>query len=285
MKAIVAIVALALAALFASSVFVVNEREVAILFQFGAVKRTDFPPGIHMKAPLLQNVRKFDRRVLTLDTEPERYLTSEKKDVSVDYFVKWRIANVTRFYQATNGDEVLAAQRVGPIVRQALGREISERTLQQVVAGERSDLMQEIQTTTNKGAAELGVEVVDVRISRIDLPDEVSGPVFDRMRAERKQVANELRSQGTEAAEKIKADADRQRQVVIAEAERDAQRIRGEGEAKASQLYAEAFENDAAFYAFWRSLEAYRASFQGDDGVMVLDSDSEFFKYFDESAQ
>jgi len=285
MKTLFAALALAAAVLLASSVFIVNERELAVLFQFGAVKKTDFAPGMHFKVPLLQNVRKFDRRVLTLDTDPERYITSEKKDLSVDFFVKWRIANVSRFYTATNGDEELAAQRIGPIVRQALGREISERTLQQVVGGERSNLMDEVEKSTSRGASELGVEIVDVRISRIELPNEVSGPVFDRMRSERKQVANQLRSEGAEAAEKIRADADRQRQVVLAEAERDAASIRGEGEAQASKIYADAFRADPGFFSFWRSMEAYRASFHGEDGVLVIDADSEFFDHFKGSQQ
>lgn len=282
MKLFAGLAALVVAMLVAGSAFIVNERELAVLFQFGAVQRSDFEPGLHFKMPFVQNVRKFDRRILTLDSQPERYLTGEKKDVVVDFFVKWRIDDVAKYYTSTSGDELLATQRLSPIVRQALGREISERPLQEVVSGERSNLLEELRADTNRAAAELGIEIVDMRISRIELPDDslVRDSVFNRMRAERKQVANRLRSEGAEAAEKIRSDADRQRQVIVAEAERDAQKIRGEGEAEAARIYANAYQSDAEFYAFHRSLEAYRAAFRENDGVLVLDPKSEFFQYF-----
>ena len=282
MKLFAGLTALVLAMLVAGSAFIVNERELALLFQFGAVQRSDFAPGLHFKMPFVQNVKKFDRRILTLDSQPERYLTAEKKDVVVDFFVKWRIDDVAKYYTSTSGDELLATQRLSPIVRQALGREISERPLQEIVSGERSNLLDELRADTNKAASELGIEIVDMRISRIELPDDslVRDSVFNRMRAERKQVANRLRSEGAEAAEKIRSDADRQRQVIVAEAERDAQKIRGEGEAVAAQTYAKAYQADAEFYAFHRSLEAYRAAFRANDGVLVLDPKSEFFQYF-----
>ena len=278
------IIALVAALLLSSSVFIVNERELAVLFQFGAVQRTDFQPGLHFKLPLVQNVRKYDKRVLTVDTEPERYLTSEKKDVFVDFFVKWKISDVGKFYTATAGDEVLAAQRLSPIVRAALRREISERKLQEVLSG-RGDVIGSVIEDADKALGDLGVDVVDVRIVRIDLPDNVSESVYRRMRAERTKVANDLRATGQEAAETIRADADRQRQVILAEAQRDAQAARGTGDAKAAEIYAKAYGRDAEFYAFYRSLEAYRESFRDKDGVLVLDPDSEFFQYFGEGVQ
>jgi membrane protease subunit HflC len=285
MKPIAIIIALVLAVLLSSSVFVVNEREVAVLLQFGAVKRSDFAPGIHFKVPLVQTVRKYDRRILTLSTDPERFLTSENKYLLVDFFVKWRIKNVARFYTASSGDELTASQRLSPIVRQALAKEINARKLQEVVSVERGNVMQQLQATANTGAAELGIEIVDVRVKRIDLPEEVRGSVFDRMRSQRKQVANQLRSEGTELAETIRAGADRQRRVILAEAQRDSQMLRGEGDAQAAEIYAKAYTSDAEFYAFHRSLEAYREAFRNKDGVLVLDPKSEFFKYFGETAR
>jgi membrane protease subunit HflC len=278
------IVALVAALLLSSSVFVVNERELAVLFQFGAVQRTDFAPGLHFKLPLVQNVRKYDRRILTVDTEPERYLTSEKKDVFVDFFVKWKIADVGKFYTATAGDELLAAQRLSPIVRASLRQEISERKLQEVLSG-RGDVIGAVIAKADEALVDLGVDVVDVRIVRIDLPDNVSESVYRRMRAERTKVANDLRATGQEAAETIRAEADRQRQVILAEAQRDSQTARGTGDAKAAEIYAKAYGRDAEFYAFYRSLEAYRQSFRDKDGVLVLDPDSEFFQYFGEGLQ
>ncbi len=283
MKPIAVIAALLLAILASSSAFIVRENELAVLFQFGAVQRTDYAPGLHFKLPLVQNVRKFDRRILTLDNEPERYLTSEKKDVFVDFFVKWRILDVSKFYTASSGDEQLASQRLAPIVRQALGREINSRKLQEVISAERSNVMEELRESANKAVAELGIQIVDVRIKRIDLPEEVSDSVFRRMRAERTKVANELRSQGQEQSETIRADADRQRQVLLAEAQRDAQTWRGEGDAKAAAIYSRAYGEDAEFFAFWRSLQAYREAFRNKDGVIVLDPKSELFEYFGES--
>ena len=283
MKPIAVVALLLVAILGSSSAFIVRENELAVLFQFGAVQRTDFGPGLHFKLPLVQNVRKFDRRILTLDSEPERFLTSEKKDVFVDFFVKWRIADVSKFYTASSGDEQLAAQRLAPIVRQALGREINSRKLQEVISAERTNVMEELRESATKAVTELGIELVDVRIKRIDLPEEVSDSVFRRMRAERFKVANELRSQGQEQSETIRADADRQRQVLLAEAQRDGQTWRGEGDAKAAGIHARAYSRDAEFYAFWRSLQAYRESFRNKDGVIVLDPDSELFEYFGES--
>lgn len=280
MKSWIGFVVLAALVVLANSFFIVDESERAVLFQFGAVQRTDLKPGLHIKVPFLQNVRKFDKRVLTMNSEPERYLTSEAKDVLIDFFVKWRIADVARFYTASSGDEQVAQQRLSPIVRKGLGKEINARLLQDVVSVERSNVMSKLLVTANKAAADLGVEIVDVRIKRIELPEEVSGKVFDRMRTERTKVANELRSLGTEAADRIRADADRERQVILAEASRDADRLLGEAEATAADTYAKAYGQDPAFFDFYRSLEAYRKAFGDDNGVLVLDRNSEFFRHF-----
>lgn len=280
MRILPVIVALVLLMLLSSSMFVVRENELAALFQFGAIQRTDFKPGLHFKLPLFQVARKFDRRVLTLESEqPERYLTSERKDVKVDFFVKWRIKDVQRYYTASSGDSQVTNQRLLPVVRQALGKEINERKLAEVVSSERSNVMDQLLERTNAAVKELGIEIIDVRIKRIELPDEVSESVYNRMSAERKRVANDLRSRGNEAAETIRADADRQRQVLLAEADRDASKLRGEGEAAAAEIYAKAYQKDPEFYGFYRSLETYRESLKGKDTILLLDPKSELFQY------
>ncbi len=280
MKSSLGFIAAAALLLLANSIFIVDESQRALLFQFGAMQRSDYKPGLHFKLPFVQNVRKFDRRVQTLNTEPERYLTSEAKDVIIDFFVKWRIADVEKFYTASSGDPEVAAQRLSPIVRKGLGKEINGRLLQDVVSVERTNVMSKLLATANEAATDLGVELVDVRIKRIELPEEVSGKVFERMRTERFKVANELRSLGTEAADRIRADADRQRQVILAEASRDADRMLGEAEATATGTYARAYAADPSFFEFYRSLEAYRKSFGEDNSVLVLDRDNEFFRHF-----
>ena len=285
MKNLILIALLLLAVLGGNSLFIVREGERAVLLQFGRVVRSDFAPGLHLKAPFWQNVRKFERRIVTLDKEPQRYLTSEKKDVLVDFFVKWKIKDVSRFYTASSGDERLAESRLDSTSRNALGKEIVKRTLQEVVGDQRSTLMLDLRKSIDEAVAELGIEVVDVRVMRIDLPDEVSQKVFDRMTSERKSVANRLRSQGTEAAEKIRATAEKDAQIAIAEAQRDAQTLRGAGDADSAKIYADAYNRDPEFYAFWRSLEAYRASFAEPGSVLVLDPKSEFFQYFGEGAK
>ncbi|MEB2315508.1 MAG: protease modulator HflC [Xanthomonadaceae bacterium] len=266
--------------LLTSTIFVVREDQVGVLFQLGRIVKTDIEPGVHFKLPLVQDARTFDRRIMTLDSQPERYLTSEKKDVNVDFFAKWRIVEVGRYYTTTSGDELQAMQRLNPIIKEALRNQINQRTLQETVSDARSSMTEALVRTANEGTRSLGIEVVDVRIKRIDLPEEVSESVYNRMRAERSRVANELRSQGVEASETIRANADRERQVILANAERDAQRIRGEGDAQAADIYARAYGRDAEFYAFHRSLESYRTAFEGGDSVLVLDPDSEFFRYF-----
>lgn len=280
MRNIAVIIVLGLVLLASSAVFIVREAQVGVLFQLGRIVRTDIGPGVHFKMPLVQDVRIFDSRIMTLDSQPERYLTSEKKDVNVDFFAKWRISEVGRYYTTTSGDELQAMQRLNPIIKEALRNQINQRTLQETVSDARSSMTEALVRTANEGTKNLGIEVVDVRIKRIDLPEEVSESVYNRMSTERLRVANELRSQGVEASETIRANADRERQVILANAERDAQRIRGEGDARAAEIYAQAYGRDAEFYGFHRSLESYRSAFQNGDSVLVLDPDSEFFRYF-----
>jgi membrane protease subunit HflC len=284
MKPFALFLALIVALLASNSMFTVRENEYAVLFQFGAITRTDFEPGLHFKLPFVQNIRKFDRRLLTVDAEPERYFTAERKDVLVDFYAKWRIADVSQFYSSFQGDETLATQRLLQIIREPLRQAFQERKLADVVAA-RDDLIAQVIRNADTATAALGIDVVDVRMIRVDLPDELSEPVFRRMRAERQQVANDLRARGQEASETIRSDADRQRQILLAEAQRDAQKIRGEGDARAAEIYAKAYGSDTEFFAFTRSLEAYRESFRNKDGVMVLDKNSEFFQYFGEGGR
>lgn len=285
MKFAISIVVFIVLAIAASGLFVVNEGERAVVLQFGKVVRADFMPGLHYRYPFIQDVKKYEGRIVTLDKEPQRYLTSEKKDVLVDFFVKWRIADVARFYTATGGDEVLAETRLESTVRNALGKEIITRKVRDVVSDQRAGVMNAMREQLNAAVDELGIKVIDMRVMSIDLPTEVSQPVFDRMSAERKSVANRLRSEGTEASLGIRAQADQTQKVTIAEADRDASLIRGEGDAEAAKIYARAYQKDPEFYAFYRSLEAYRSSFANGDSVLVLDPKSEFFQYFGEGAK
>lgn len=261
------------------SVFKVYEWERVVLFRLGEIVRTDYEPGLHFMIPIINNVRKFDARALTLDVEPERFLTAEKKNVIVDSFVKWRIDDVTRFYTAVLGDEAQARQRLDQIIKDGMRGEFSKRTINEVISGERSRIMTALAVNANQQAKELGISIIDVRIKRIDLPPDVNSAVYRRMEAERTRVAKDFRSRGYEASERIRADADRQREVIIAEAYRDAEQVRGEGDAIAADTYAKAYTKNAEFYAFYRSLNAYRAAFGGKD-LLVLEPDSEFFQYF-----
>jgi membrane protease subunit HflC len=274
----------ALALLLAlGSTFVVNESQTAIVLKFGKIERSGLKPGLHFKIPLVEDVRKFDRRILSLDDAPQRYLTAEKKDVEIDFFVKWRIVDVTTFYRAASGgDEGAAKQRLTPIVQNALRDEINQLDLKSVVSSGRSNLTSRLLKSINAGAATLGIEVLDVRIKRINLPQdsEILPSVFNRMRAERARVANQLRAEGEQLAQGIKAEAERERRVLLADAEREAQQKRGEGDGRAAEIGAAAYGQDAEFYAFYRSLEAYRASMSDGKTVMVLDPDSEFLRYF-----
>lgn len=264
-----------------SSVFIVSETEYAIKFQLGRIVRADYEPGIHFKLPFVNNVRKFERRLLTLDTNPEQMLTAEQKFVAVDSFVKWRIVDVSRFYTSTQGNERVALNRLDSIVKDRVRNQIAARELVQVISEERVVIMQDIARAANEAAAEFGIEVVDVRIKAIELPDDVRESVFRRMAADRQKEANLYRFEGRESAERIRADADRQVQVLLAEAEREGQRLRGEGDARSTDIYAQAYGEDEEFYAFYRSLQAYGNAFGSSSDVMVIDPSSSFFDYFD----
>ena len=275
-------IALAVVAAFLllGSTYVVREGETAMVLKFGRVARTA-GPGLHVKYPLIETVFKFDRRLQVLDAEPERYLTSERKDVSVDFFAVGMIEDVRAFYRATGGDESIAIDRLAPIIKDSLRNEINARTLTEVVSGNRSELITEQLEAINRGASTVGVRIVDLRIKRIDLPtdSQVIQDVYRRMRAQRQQVASALRAEGEEAAQTIRAEADRERTVVLAEAERDAARLRGAGDADAARIYAGAYGDDPAFYAFHRSLEAYRKAFDGGNAAIVLDENDPFLQY------
>jgi len=268
-----------------SSAFVVNQTEYAIKFQLGRIVRADFDPGLHFKVPFINNVRKFDRRVLTLDTPSESMLTSEQKFVKVDSFIKWRIADVSKFYISTQGNELRALNRLEQIIKDRMRAQIASRTLVDVVSAERVNIMRDIQQAANAATSdEFGIEVIDVRIKSIELPDDVRDSVFRRMATDRQKEANLLRYQGREEAERIRADADRQVQVILAEAERDGQITRGAGDAKSTEIYAAAYGKDEEFFSFYRSLQAYGSSFGGNQDVLVLDPSSSFFDYFGSEA-
>ncbi len=267
-----------------ASTFVVNQWELALKLRLGEIVDSDYEPGLHFMVPVLNNVKKFDARIQTLDSRPERFLTIEKKDVIVDSYAKWRIANVSQFFRSTGGDEDKTARLLSERINTSLRDEFGKRTIQEVVSGERAEIMQLLTDDSDAKAAELGVEIIDVRVKQIDLPPEVSESVYGRMRAERERVARDLRALGAEAAERIRADADRQREVILAEAFREAEQLRGSGDAKAAEIYAKAYNQNPEFYAFFRSLSAYENVFDSGGDVMVLRPDSEFFRYFDSKA-
>lgn len=276
------VLVLGLAILGAMSLFIVKESQTAILLQFGKIQRTDIQPGLHFKMPVVQSVRTFDRRIQTLDRDPERYLTQEQKNVIVDFFVKWRIADVQRFYTSTGGDFSQANNRLSVLIIRRSRDEFGKRTVQQVVSGERTEIMDKLVVALQEPAAEFGIEIVDVRIKRVDWPDDISQSVYNRMRSERQETANRLRSEGEEEARQLRAEADRQREVIIAEAEREAQITRGQGDALAIEIYASAYERDREFYRFYRSLDAYRNTFRSTADILLLEPNSEFFRYFKE---
>lgn len=266
--------------LASTSLFTVDQRQYAIVFQLGEVRNVIEQPGLHFKWPLVQNVRVFDRRILTLDSaDPERFITSEKKNVLVDLFVKWRITDVKQYYISVGGNERLAETRLLQTVNAGLREEFGRRTVHEVVSGERDRIMEDMRSKANVDAVKIGVEIVDVRLKRVDLPSEVSESVYRRMEAERKRVANELRSRGSAEAEKIRADADRQREIIVAEAYREAQKIKGEGDAQAAAIYGSAFGSNPEFYAFYRSMDAYQKSFRSKSDVLVVEPNSDFFRY------
>jgi membrane protease subunit HflC len=279
-RTILLILVVALSFVGVSSLFIVTETEFAIKFQLGRIVKSDYGPGIHVKAPFINNVRKFDNRLLTLDTNPEQMLTSEQKFVAVDSFVKWRIVDVERFYTSTQGNERVALNRLDSIVKDRIRNEIARRKLVEVISEQRVSTMQDIAVAANEAAAEFGIQVDDVRIKAIELPDDVRESVFRRMAADRQKEANLLRFEGREAAERIRADADREARVILAEAERDGQKLRGEGDARSTEIYANSFGQDEEFYAFTRSLQAYGNSFGNSTDVMVLNPTSSFFDYF-----
>lgn len=267
--------------LLSSTLFTVDEREKAIVLQLGEIRDVVEEPGLGFKLPLVQNVRYFDDRILTLDTpDAERFITSEKKNVLVDSFVKWRIKSVRQYYVSVAGDEARATTRLTQTVNAALREEFGKRTVPEVVSGERDKIMQVVLAKVQDDAERIGVEIIDVRLKRVELPAEVSEAVYRRMEAERRAVASELRSQGFSEAEKIRAEADRDREVIVANAYSKAQAVKGEGDAKATAIYAKAFSQNPEFYSFYRSLEAYRASFSNRSDVLVLDPSSDFFRFF-----
>ena len=264
----------------AMSIFTVDQRQFALVFQLGEVKRQISEPGLYFKIPMIQNVRLFDKRILTLDNnDPERFITSEKKNVLVDSYIKWRIIDPNLYYISVGGDEARAKTRLNQTVNAGLREEFGKRTVHDVISGEREKIMDDMREKADADARKIGVQIVDVRLKRVELPNEVSEAVYRRMEAERKRVANELRSEGSAEAEKIRADADRQREVIVANAYRDAQKIKGDGDAQATAIYAKAFNQNPEFYAFYRSLEAYRGSFKNKSDLLVVEPGSEFFKY------
>ena len=280
----VIVVAVTVLVVLSLSAFTVDQRQRAIVFQLGEVKDVVEEPGLHFKWPLIQNVRYFDRRILTWDDpEPQSFITAENKPVLVDAFVKWRIIDAKKYYvsvASSGGDETAAARRITQTVTGLLREEFGKRTVHDVVSGERHEIMNTVREKVDQDVRPLGVQVVDVRLKRVDLPQEVSADVYRRMESERKRVASKLRSDGSAEAEKIRANADKQREVIIAQAYSTAQKVKGEGDAKAAAIYAKAFNENPEFYSFYRSLDAYRASFKNKSDVLVLDPNSEFFKYF-----
>ncbi len=284
-RSFVALGFLAGAALLASSsLYVVNETERAIRLQFGEVVETDIQPGLRWKIPVYNTVRLFDTRVQTLDARPSRYLTGDRKGVIVDSFVKWQIVDVTRYYEATAGDEQAAMRLIAPRVDESLRNEFGRRTLVEIVSEQRDELMERpIEELTAALRREMGVRILDIRVKQIDLPTEVSNSVYERMRTERQREAREYRAQGQEQAERIRAAADRNREVILASAQRDSEILRGEGDAEAARIYAEAFQQDAEFYRFTRSLQAYRESFNSSGDILVISPKSEFFRYLESS--
>ena len=273
------IVAFALLTL-ANTAFIVDQREKAVLFQLGELTRADYEPGLHFKLPFMQSVTRFDARIQELDNPTENFLTAEKKNVEVDSYVKWRIADPTQYYRATGGQSIVAADRLSAIVNSGLRSQFGSRTIQQAINTDRVAMMQALEKDAKEKVKELGVEIIDVRIKSINLPREVSDSVYDRMRAERTRVATELRAKGAEEGEKIRANADRDAQVTVADAYRDAEKLRGEGDAKAAEIYAKAYGADAEFYKFYRSLSAYRDSIGGPNDVLVVEPKGEFFDAF-----
>lgn len=284
-KNFLVIVGVIAAILASQSVFTVSEQQKAIKFRFGEIVNDDYQPGLHIKFPIVNSVVKFEDRVLTRTNPTEEFLTNEKKNLFVDFFVKWRITDVAQFYRATGGDETAGSDRLIEIIKDGIRGEFAKRTVVEVVSAERSELMDDMLEKAGKTAAELGISIVDVRVKRIDLPDEVSTSVYSRMRQERKRVADQLRAEGKEAYARIVADADRQRVVILAEAYREAEELRGDGDAQSADIYARAYTRDPEFFTFYRSMQAYRNSIGTEGDILVLQPDSEYFQYLNRSIE
>lgn len=266
--------------ILAAATFRIFQYEQAVVFKFGEIQKTDDEPGLHFLVPIMNTVKKFEARLLNMDQEPQRFLTAEKKDVIVDYYAKWRISDVGKFYTSTRGGDIQYANGLlGQRINRALRDEFGKRTVQEVVAGERGEILDIVAGATQQLKDELGISVVDVRTKRIDLPEEVSSSVYARMRAERTRVAKDFRARGAEASERIKANADKEREIIVANAEKDAEIIRGEGDARATEIYASAFNKNEEFFSFYRSINAYKNSF-GNNDILLIEPQSEFFKYF-----
>lgn len=266
--------------IISSSTYIVDQREVALKFRFKEIVESNIEPGLHFKLPLIHTIKKFNAQILTLDAKPDRFLTNEKKYVRVDFFVKWRISDVSEFYRATRGDITRAKDRLEGIMKDGLRNEFSKRTIQEAISGERGEIITSLRDKSNIDAKELGIEIIDARVSQIDFPSSVSESVYERMRSERKRVAQDFRSRGKEEAEKIKAAADRESTIIKADAYSQGETMRGEGDAKSAAIYAKAYNKDAEFYAFYRSLAAYEKSLANSGDIMVIEPDSEFFRYF-----
>lgn len=284
MKAIIGLFIAAILFIGSNSLFVVNQWETGVVFRLGQIVKSDLEPGLHFKTPFINNVRTFDKRIQTMDSQPERYLTGELKNLEVDSYVKWRVSNVEAFYTSMGGDFNLANQRLSQIVKDGLRSQFGSRTVQQVVSGDRVEVAENITRLANIEATQFGIDIVDVRIKRIDLPRDISDSVYRRMEAERNRVAADLRSLGGEAAERLRADADRQRTITVAEAYREAEQTRGEGDGQSAQIYSKAYSADKEFFSFYQSLNAYRDSFSSKSDIIILDPNTDFFKHFNRSS-
>ena len=274
---------LAVAVVIAMSTFIVHERELAIKFKLGEIVESDYEPGIYFQIPIINNVRKFDSRILTMDTPSERFLTAEKKNVIVNSFAKWKIVDPKTFYTATAGDERQAIARMASIINNELKGQIASKNMREVISGERAEIMQVVTDNAGVKIRDLGIELIDVRVKKVELPDNVSTNVYRRMATERQTVAKEFRSRGEEKAKQIRANADRQREEILAEAYRKSEEIRGKGDATAAKTYADSYNQDKEFYSFYRSMKAYEVSFGNNQDIILLSPDSDFFKFFKDS--
>ena len=283
MKNILTIIVVGLAVVLLNSIFTVDERELALKFRFGEVIQTGYEPGLHFKVPFVNNVEKYPKRILTINNPQELFLTLEKKNLYVDFFIKWKINDVQQYYRATGGDELVAAQRLLETVKDGVRSEFAKRTVIEVVSEERRDIMGDMLERAAQNAITLGIELIDVRVKKIELSDEVSESVYNRMRQERARFASELRAEGAETAEIIRAEADRDVTVIVANAYKDSEIIKGEGDARQTEIYASAFEQDSEFYSFTRSIEAYKRSVGTGNDILVLDAKGDFFKYLNQS--